>query len=471
MKQWMLVAGLLVQSAAASTPDDYAIVIPIESLAESAAMQVELDRSVYQGSIDPGLRDMAIFNADGRSVPMMIWPLEIPDTLSEERSPVPVLPLPGKRHDDKASDLGLVVERDATGRLLRLETQTRGQQQVGENPREWLVDLSNFEEEVDDLELDWDEPADNLIARLEISASNDLQSWKLLNAGANLVSLESGGERIERSSIDLPSTRSRYLRLRRTDDGAPIVGLRATASRYRKVAGIPKLQWIEAQTVERIGDLDATSTRFLYSFFYAAPVSTAMISLASDNALARIAILTAKAGEPDSIRWTPRARAVAFGLREGNEEISVDRVWLSGGDPRVAWLRIDSETPLAAPPHVSVGFRAARVLFLAEGRGPYLLAVGSATEHFPDYPVEAALTSLRSRYGKDWQPPIATLGDMRMSAGPRALQPPERPTDWKNWLLWSVLIGAALVVGGIALSLLRGTGQRSTEDRQQPPEE
>jgi zinc transporter ZupT len=27
--------------------------------------------------------------------------------------------------------------------------------------------------------------------------------------------------------------------------------------------------------------------------------------------------------------------------------------------------------------------------------------------------------------------------------------------DWKTWLLWAVLVGAAALIGGLALSLLR----------------
>jgi len=33
--------------------------------------------------------------------------------------------------------------------------------------------------------------------------------------------------------------------------------------------------------------------------------------------------------------------------------------------------------------------------------------------------------------------------------------PPEIHRDWKTWLLWAVLVGAAALIGVLALSLLR----------------
>ncbi|MDQ3205054.1 MAG: DUF3999 domain-containing protein, partial [Pseudomonadota bacterium] len=51
-----------------------------------------------------------------------------------------------------------------------------------------------------------------------------------------------------------------------------------------------------------------------------------------------------------------------------------------------------------------------------------------------------------------WQPAQAYLGPPRVLAGPSAL---EAGRDWTQWLLWAVLALGAVVVGGLALSLLR----------------
>lgn len=470
MKRLLLCIGLTAQAAMAASPADYANVIPIQTRGESAAWQFELDSSVYAGSVDPDLRDLAVFNAAGQAVPMTIRPVELPDSQVEQRAPVPVLALPDDRRGGTDVDLHLVVERDAAGRLRRLETQSTGEPPVAVEPREWLLDLAAFDRGIDYLELDWDVPRDKVIARFEVSGSNDLQRWDLLNADATVVMIEQDGARIERRNIDLSTTRLRYLRLLRTDDGLPLAGLRAEAGRTRHVAGSARVQWLQAASVERLGELDAGKTRFLYVLNPAVPATDVKVNLSSDNAVAQLDVLASADEAPASGRWVRRARFVAFRLLQDGDVIDNGFAALTPG-PRIRSLRLDSATPLAAPPDVVVGYRPARLLFLAEGNGPFLLAVGSASERYPDYPIEPALVSLRSRFGPEWQPAVADLGDSRASAGAKALRPAQQPVNWKRWLLWSVLIGAAAVVGGIAISLLRGSGEGRGEERQQPPEE
>ncbi|HMM67975.1 MAG TPA: DUF3999 domain-containing protein [Dokdonella sp.] len=470
MKILLAFGCLAMQMAAAATPADYARVIPIDTAGDSAAWQVELDDQVYAGSIDPNLRDLAIFNADGQAVPLILSASEAPDAVIEQRAAVPVLPLPPAGREREQADLHLLVERDASGRLRRLETQSSDEPGETTATREWLLDLGEFDRGIDRLELAWSEPQGDIIARFEVTGSNDLQRWDLLNADATLVVLEQGGARVDRREIALPVTRFRYLRLRRHDDGAPLGGISAQASRVRRVAGVTPVNWIEAEAVDSVDGHPASGTQHLYTLRYSVPASQVRITLGSDNALAQLEVLTPFNVVDGKTHWIQRARPVAFRLVQDGDVIDNGAIALSPG-ARVRDLRIDSATALATTPRLSVGYRPARLVFLAEGKGPFLLAVGSATARFPDYPVEAALATLRARLGRDWQPPVATLGDSRSSAGASALQAPKVPLDWKRWLLWAVLIGAAAVVGGIALSLLRGTGQGRAEDRQQPPEE
>jgi hypothetical protein len=462
---------LIANAALAAGPDDYANVIPIRTAGDSAAWEVLLDTSVYAGSVHPELRDVAVFNADGEAVPMRIVAVEAADAVIEpQAAAVALLPLPAKDQDRSGSEnLRLLVERDAAGRLRRIETETSTDPATEASPREWLLDLAEFERGIDQLVLDWDAPRDGVIAHFEVAGSDDLQRWTVLNADATLTLLEHQGTRIERRDISLAATSLRYLRLRRIDAGPVLGGLRAEAGRTRRVAGSTPLHWIEAAAVAGSGDLVASPTRHLYSLWPSVPASHIRIDLAGDNTLARIEVFTAAASHAAAARWTPRASLIAYRLVQDGEIID-NGVVAMGVGPRIDALRIDSATPLAAPPHVLVGLRPARLQFLAQGKAPYLLAVGSATARRPDYPIDAAFASLRARLGTDWQPAQADLGDSRAQAGEAALQAPSTPFDWKRGLLWFVLIGAAAVVGGIALSLLRRGAEGGDVEREQPPE-
>src|SRR5690606_3916057 len=201
MKRLCLLACLGAQAALASGLDDYANVMPILTSGESAAWQVDLDFSVYAGSIDPDLRDLAVFNADGQPVPMRMVAVAAPASLLEEQAGVALLALPADGDERARGDnLRLLVERDAEGRLRRLETQSSADTGADAEPnvRMWLLDLAGFKRGIDHLALDWDAPRDGVIAHFEVSASSDLQRWEMLNADATVVLLAQDATRIER---------------------------------------------------------------------------------------------------------------------------------------------------------------------------------------------------------------------------------------------------------------------------------
>ena len=102
-----------------------------------------------------------------------------------------------------------------------------------------------------------------------------------------------------------------------------------------------------------------------------------------------------------------------------------------------------------------LGYRPEVVVFLAEGNPPFALLAGSARASRQDAPLPQLVDALRAERGREWQPVTAALGTREALAGDAALQPVAPPTDWKRWLLWSVLVVGALLVAGFASSLLR----------------
>jgi hypothetical protein len=222
-----LLLGLAATPAlAANSPADYAYVFPLAqgSSAAESAWRFELTPDVYRFVQDANLRDIEVFNAEHRPVPLARITLEPTMTAREERSALPVLELPASPAASSSSDLRLVIDRDADGRLRRIDAGEGAR--AAAITRDWLVDASAFDHSIDSLALSWREPATGIVARFAVEAGDDLEHWRSAANGTVLV-LEQQGARLERRDIALGGVRAKYLRLRRLDDGATMTGLEA----------------------------------------------------------------------------------------------------------------------------------------------------------------------------------------------------------------------------------------------------
>ncbi|KAB2901553.1 MAG: DUF3999 domain-containing protein [Dokdonella sp.] len=461
MKVWLtmlLGAGLALPAHAARTPRDYAWLYPLElpAAATDNAWRVELTPAVYAHVHDPTLRDIAVFNGDGQLVPFARESPEPALTPREIVTAVPVLVLPASEPAGTATDLHLLIERDGEGRLRRLETSEQVAPAAAAEARDWVLDASGIHGSLESITLTWAAPAGDLVARFSISASDDLQAWRPVGGGS-VFALQQGEARLDRRELGLGTLRARYLLLQRVDTGAQLQGLQARIRYSVRAPGGAALEWVDAQAVAPPvvaaprGD-SADGSTFDYVLPAALPIEQVRIELAGDNSVAAIDILALdKAGA----KATSLAQTTAFGLTVEGETLRNDATAVNPA-ARVGRLRVHARTPLAAAPRVQVGFRPDRFVFLAEGKPPYSLVVGSASARLPDYPVDAALARLRAQLGAQWQPPLAHIGAGVPSGGDSVLKAPPVPISWQRWLLWLTLVGGAVLVAGLALGMLRG---------------
>jgi hypothetical protein len=152
----------------------------------------------------------------------------------------------------------------------------------------------------------------------------------------------------------------------------------------------------------------------------------------------------------------------AWNLSEGGQQQRSAPLETSGTVTDREWrLQAEPGSEPAQAPELRLGYRPGSVMFLAQGRAPYLLVAGSANVGQAQAALDPMLDALRARNGQQWQPAAASLGAQAQRAGDAAYQPAQTPRDWKNLVLWAVLVLGALVVAGFALSLIRGN--RSTK--------
>ena len=444
--------------ANATTADNYAFAWPLQTDGDSAAWQVELTPEIYAAARRDDLLDVEVVNAAGDAVPMAQRAAQTTTTAQATDFELPQFALPATTPGASADEsLNLHIERGPDGKLRRLDAEVGAMDAKAAVSGDLLFDASALKAPIDSVWLDWNENAD-VNAQFSVSGSDDLQQWRTLNANASVLSLHQGGNVLARHQIGMSGAQSKYLRLHRLDTAAGIDGLRARARTLARSTLIqPARMWVDAAP----GIVDPPTADAPATFRYQLPaqltIDTLKIDLTSDNSLARVRVAVRGRAAGERSPWSPCADFTAFRLRQGDASIGNDEITSCRG-MRALHLKLLPSTGLDHAPSVRVAFRPDRFVFLAQGAGPYRLVAGSARSHRGDYPVDAALAQLRAKLGADWQPPLAALGTRAVLQGESAFTPapPEVHRDWKTWLLWAVLVGAAALIGGLALSLLRG---------------
>jgi uncharacterized protein DUF3999 len=427
-------------------PEDYAYAWPIRAEATYDLYEVELPADVYRAAVDPSLRDLGIFDASGRPVPRLVSSPPAPPAEPDTAVPLALLPVRAPAGTSLA-DVRFTLEQ-RTG-----ETRVRV---VGASPTgvdqplvlvAYIADLGDKHPRLRAVDVGWPAALEPLMATITIEGSTDLDRWIPIGRGA-VAGLRQDAASIERRRIAVNETGIRYLRL--TWLGAPqgFELTRLTAA-YSRLPPEPRRDWESPAPA----GIDAADGGFLYDLGGAPTVDRAAISLGDANVLLR-ASLDCRMSARDP--WMRAYDGLFYELRRGANALTSEPAELS---PRRCqyWKLRAARADQASHPALRLGWRPDRVMFAAEGAGPWRLAAGSARDVADGFPQEryadAGMRELATKAAFG----TAALGSREELGGELALEPPRNP-DWRRWTLWFGLVAGVLLVAGMAFRLARGGG-------------
>lgn len=450
MKTLLVLVALLATSAQAAE-SDYAFAWPLTTGDDASVWQVELTPAMLAASRDPQLADIDIFNAAATPVPVAWLPVDLAAIALSDTVGLPLFAVPATDLKAAPDAVHLQLQRDSDGHLRTLNVDVDSLAKASN--KDLILDASAAVRDggrLDRLLFDWPASASDLRLRIAVDASDDLEDWRNQVPAATVLQLRRDGTELVRRAIDLnPPASLPYWRLRFLDGVAP-AGLQVRAERIAaSTQPRPQRQWIDLEG--HAGNAPPDRSVHEYSAAAALAVQTLDIALADDNSISALQVFSrSDATQP----WRPRGGITAFRLRDGAGSLANDPLQLSSEERASDW-RIEARPALAMAPHLRIGYRPDRLVFLAQGEGPYRLAVGSASQRRNEAPVSTALSEIRQRNGGDWQPPLAATGKRIDLSGDAAYAKPAPPLAWKTWLLWAVLLLGAILVSSFALSLLR----------------
>lgn len=446
---WLALLPLSAQAA-----DDFARQWPLQlSQPDAGAYRVPLDASVYAAAHWRDLRDVRVIDADGKPVASAVYAAATPMSGPLRTVDLPwfALPVSAATADD---DLSVVVQRDGSGKVLSIRNSVVSVGTVGAADPVWLVDLGDDAGKLRALSVDWADAGATLDLGYRLEGSDDLRGWQVLDPQVRLVQLNNQGRELRSNTIKV-ETGLRYLRLVPLQhSGAP--ALRGLRGEMADVVDAGDWQWQELKADAG----GSVKEGYLYSLQGRLPIQRLDVVMPANSAVSW-SVSSRDADRPGADGSTPDWQLLtrgwnAWNLSEaGKQQRSAplettgtitDRQWRLLAEPG----SVPSEAPL-----LRLGYRPGSVVFLAQGRAPYLLVAGSANVTETQAALDPMLDALRARNGAHWQPAVATLGTGAVRAGDVAYQAVKAPRDWKNVLLWAVLVLGALAVAGFALSLLR----------------
>lgn len=449
--KFLLVCLMTTAALATEKPADFTYGIAIQADGKDALYQLGLPASVYRGIASRDLADVRVFNAAGEVVPYAFRVRAATDVKKSAPISLKIFPI----HGDESkglSGLSLNVQRTTAGTVIKLDEggEERSQKLLG-----YLADASMLGQALHSIELDVKADAD-YAAKVTIEASDDLAAWTTLVAGAPLVSLAHGGERLLQRRIEFPARKAKYFRISWTGlpQGAQLAGAVAeygdtridTARQWEMVAG--------HSVADKAGE---------YSFDTQGhfPTDRLHLDLPEANTVVQFQLFTRNRVQDP---WRAVTRGLAYRLRRDGAEIVSPSLAIGADTARYWLLRVDQRGGGlgAGEPRLSLGWLPHDLVFAARGEGPFTLAFGNRDAKTSAYAIESLVPGYHS--DADIDASVATI-----QVAPKAVNAiqPDKPTllggesvlderiDPKKWILWGCLAAGVLFLGWMAWRLLK----------------
>lgn len=445
MKLQALILGLLISgSAAASVPADYAQQWPVTAQGEGA-YAINLNEEIYRIIQKNDLTDLAAFNAAGEALPFGPMPTSygpLPATWVQAKT----FSLP-KEMTQNPDLLKLHVQRSSAGELS-LDADFASQSSTPQ-ALDWIIDVQNDKQAIEELQVELAAQATDFTASISVQSSQDLQQWQTLTS-ASIVSLTQDGQKLQRLLIELPGNAAKYLRVQAQDApaGLLISGFKLKLRPFGIVKA-PDLQWLQAVFIKKDG------RGFIYELPARISPEQLNIELKNTNSIAQFSIST-RQNEPDY--WQQQSSLTVFRLRAAGVSLDNEGSILSSGRQR--YWRIESNTNIDEAPILKFSYRPEQFLLLTHGAGPYVIAAGSMRAQRDQYPLEVLINQVKQKNkGQDWKPT-----EIRFGKANKVITNMEDiskvPTDWRNIILWSILL---LGAGAVVLMVLKLLSQPPKE--------
>lgn len=412
--------------AAGSAPPTVAA-WPVTVSGTDSLHQIELPADVYPRITRDDLRDLVLVDADGEPVPMALLPqeplrswLDLPTPMRIVRGEMGPLE-PGAPYPSERSR-ALVRAQSLQSEVLPIQALRIEYEHANRLPADatFRIRQSHSGAGVDDTWLHLHEVAE--------------QHDPVRRVGSVRLLLEPTATRdVELTLSPVPSS----------------LTIRSVMAEYAWPEP-PGVRW-EAATLLPQESPQAQRFRFGFAAAGPAPWHRARVTLGDD------AVGTVRAyAEASPGYWRDLGTLTVYDL--SLDDARFTRNTFGFEEQRLRRVRLEIEPAPTSPPRLELAYRPDRLVFSHRGPAQLTLLAGGGTLRGADHPVVNTLNEVRHQFGQSWQPPVARVGARTAWTGPMAAvsaTKQQKTTEYRAWLLWTLLSIAAVVIGWMALGLAR----------------
>jgi hypothetical protein len=452
MKASLLLVAFITVAAAQERPAEHPYSAPLVLEPGASHYRFALPAAAYRGASRRDLGDLRIFNSAGEPVPHAFAQRE-PEPAAPALRAVNLFPLYGDR--EKGIDATRVrVQRTQHGTVVNVSV-TDALPAARRTLIGYLLDASELKAPQEALLFAW-QAREGFSGRARIEGSDDLKYWHALAANAPILSLEHAGARLERNRIELSGARAQYLRVS-FEGVAPDFQLKDVRVELRPEKAEPSREWLSLPAVpgKGVGELLVDTQGHF-------PVDRVKLALPQANTVAQIQLYTRERAE-DS--WRPAGSATAYRLTRDGSELHSPDIRVAGNPDRHWRILVDQKGGGfgAGEVKVELGWLPHEVVFAARGAGPFTVAYGNKLAR----PGAAALAAVLPQDEKV-AARLAKVGEISGSAPSSAsffgdpagfFRGLAENREAKKWALWAALVAGVLLLGWMALRLLRDVGK------------
>lgn len=455
MKYRFLIAALWLvsQAAHAASESDFAYGYTLQVQGNNSIYSLTLPEAIYRGLTRADRGDLRIFNSQGAVVPHYIKRAE---QLTEVPSPeisLPVFPLyteiaatvAGDGHNahivtnDKGAIIDITYGKGVTGETRRISA--------------YILDLSQLQQVPNALHFNWAQDQGDFVINVKVEGSDDLAQWRSLVSHSTLSNLHYAQHDLIQRRIDLPVRKMNYLRLSWSGDKPlPFTGVTAQFPAYYQPQ---ERKW----STFSVTATDDENRYYYFDTYSVLPVDRVNIELPQLNTLVRVSLESAAS---DKGPWYGRYQGLLYDVQFESHQLKTPDRQLNVTTHRYWRMQLlGKEAQLGGMPKLRLGWIPEQLYFMAQGEPPFTLAYGSARVG----PLSTPLGQLMNVADIQKQAKLikdAQLGSSRELGDVAVLTPPRPPTDWKQIVLWAVLIVGVAALAFMALRLYKQMDQEST---------